>query len=486
MKKKRLLLSNGLLELTELWDGRLILGEIRYGTAQKNEMRTAIYNSGIRYGVLETNLEVLAGGHKGQVPVARALLDEDPGKPWFHFEDGLNDTNFNTWLKHGRFENVDFIYRVKADERLMSLAQKPYRFLRFPNGEQEFLSDLADRDISIYSGENTYVNEQGTAVHALTDGYAHRTIYGMVSVYPGRRVKNIGKMHGRVEFENALFVEQDIRTGSSVLLPSNLVVMGMIRSSLIRVAGNISCEFGLDNQQMLDHAAIYAGQSILTQSVKDYAVWAGRYVIVKNSIKNSTVQAINSVVAPNIQNSEIRVGYKLFARDIGDRTHIYLGPEYVVDPNLKKIKNYNRQHEKKLYDSFLKLEEKQAELEFTRKKALQHLAKLNKMSRASISSDVLLGRFFATMEELQADLIKEIEKCESNLSIYQEEQRQLSFYDQQVRSNKQPEIIVAGRISPGCTIHAPQQTLRIHEDMEHVSITLNTVNGTVNVNPLDH
>jgi len=484
VKKKRLLLSNGLLELTELWDGRLVLGEIRYGSAKKSEMRGSIYKSGIRYGLIESNLALLESGHKGQIPLAKATLEEDPGKAWFHFEDALNESNFSSWLKHGSFDNVDFSYPVKADERLMSLTQRPFRYLRYPNGEQEFISDLADRDISIYAGENTYVNDQGTAVHAVMDGYAHRTIYGTVSVYPERRVKNIGKMHGAVEFDNTLIVEQDIRSGSRVTLPSNLIVNGMIRSSHVHVAGNITCSFGFDNQQMIDHSTIYAGQSILAGVIKDYPVWAGMFIFVRKKIDHATVQAINSIVAPVISASEIRVGCKLYTRTIENRSHIYLGPDYVVDPNLKNIKNYHRQHEKKLFDSFIRLDEKQLELEFTKKKALQHLAKLNKMSRASISSDVMLGRFFVTMEEELKALNDEIEKCRSNLSVYQEEQRQLSFYEQQTRTNKQPEIIVTGRIEPGCVIYAPHHTLRVHESLEHVSITLDPVSGILNVSPL--
>ncbi len=484
VKKKRLLLTNGLLEVTELWDGRVVMGEIRYGSAKKSELKTSIHNNGYRYGILESSLDMLEAGHKGQIPIAKAQLDEDPGRPWFHFEDALNDSNFNSWIEHGNFDSIDFTYPVKKDERLMSLSQRPYRFLRFPNGEQEFISDLADRDISIYSGENTYVNDQGSAVHALIDGHAHRSIYGTVAVYPLRKVKNIGKMHGRVEFENTLEVEQDVRSGSRISIPSNLIVHGVIRSSNIYVAGNVTAEFGLENMQKLDHSRVYAGQSIFTNSIKHYPVWAGMFIMVRQSIEHSTVQAINSIVAPVINSSEIRVGTKLFCRNIDKRTQIYLGPDYVVDPNLKNIKNYHRQHEKKLFDAFMRLDEKQLEVEFTKKKALSHLAKLNKLSKSSISSDVLLSRFFVNIEEDLQKFRMEIEKCQDTLLVYQEELRQLNFYHSHTRTDKKPEIVVVGKLSPGCTIYAPHQTLRVREVMEHVSISLNQSSGTLEVKPL--
>ena len=108
MLKKRVELKNGLLLATELWDGKLILGEMRYGQGTKIEMRQALINEGYRYGIIESSLDLLESGQKGQIPIALAFTDEDPGKPWFHFEDALNDQNFTSWIENGSFDLVDF------------------------------------------------------------------------------------------------------------------------------------------------------------------------------------------------------------------------------------------------------------------------------------------------------------------------------------------------------------------------------------------
>ncbi|KAA3617651.1 MAG: DUF342 domain-containing protein [Calditrichaeota bacterium] len=484
MSKKRIELNNGLLLATELWDGKLILGEIRYGTAKKSEMRPAMLKKGYRFGLLDSSFDLLESGQKGQVPIALAYLDKDPGKPWFHFEDALNDDNFNSWLKSGSFDSIDFSYPVKAGERLLSLSQTPFSYLRHPNGEKQFLAEISDDNIGLYAGENTTLNAQNNAIESEVDGYAHRTIYGTVSVYPLKDVKNIGKMHGRVEFDNALEVEQDIRSESIVTLPSNLMVNGLIRSANIRVGGNITCHFGFDNMQKLEMARIYAGQSIFTNQIIGYPVWAGMYVIVQQSIERSTIQCMNSLVSPLISASEIRVGSKIYTRNIDKSSQIFLGPNYVVDPNLKNIKNYHKQHERKLFDLYLDLEDQQRELEFTKKKALGHLAKLNKMAKASISSDVLLNRFFVNMQDLHEKYNATLEKCDRTLSIFEDEKKQLSFYETHTRDDKNPEIIVTGKISSGCVIHAPHQTLRIRESLNHVSIRLVEENGTLEVNSL--
>jgi uncharacterized protein (DUF342 family) len=484
LSKKRIELKNGLLLATELWAGKLILGEIRYGTAKKTEMRSGLIKKGYKYGLLDESLDLLESGQKGQVPIALAYLDKDPGKPWFHFEEALNDDNFISWLKSGSFDSVDFSYPVKAGDRLLSLSQTPYSYLRHPKGEKQFLKELKDENIELYAGENTVLNRQKNAIESEVDGYAHRTIYGTVSVYPLKEVKNIGKMHGRVEFDNALKVEQDIRSESIVTLPSNLIVNGLIRSANIRVGGNITCHFGFDNLQRLEMANIYAGQSILANQIIGYPVWAGMYIIVQQSIENSSVQCMNSLVAPLISNSEIKAGSKVYSKNINKSSQIYLGPSYVVDPNLKSIKNYHKQHKKKLFDMYHDLEDQQRDLEFAKKKALGHLAKLNKISKASISSDVLLSRFNVNIKDLLDRYNSSVEKCERTLSTFEDEKKQLSFYETQTREDKNPEIIVTGKISSGCIIHAPHQTLRIHESLERVSIRLITETGTLEVNSL--
>ncbi len=485
MIKKRLNLRNGLLEVTELWDGKILLGELRYGQARKNEMSDAIYKAGYRYGVLDSSLDMLEKGHHGQIPIALTTIDEDPGKAWFHFEDGLNDENFKSWMKNGNFNSINFLYPVKKGERLFSLVEAPYRFIRFPNGRKEFISDLSGENINIYCGENTHVNMQGNAIVADIDGFAHRTIYGQVSVLPGRTVKNIGKMHGHIEFENCLTVEQDIRSESSVTLPSNLNVNGLIRSAKVHVAGNIHSEFGMDNSEKVDTAKIYAGQSIYTAYISHYSVWAGMYIIVQKNISYSRLHCMNSLVAPVIAGSEIYIGGRLFAREIKDGSQIYLGPEYVMDPGLKRIKSFNKQHEKKLFDLFLRLEEHQREIEFTKKKALGHLAKLKRFSKASISSDMLLNRFYTNMRESLDKFSKEVAQCEQALAIFEDEKRQLVFYDAHTRDRSEPEIIITGKIDTGCAIYAPKQTLRIHEPMENISVKLNMMNGTLIVAPIE-
>ncbi|MCB0281017.1 MAG: DUF342 domain-containing protein [Calditrichae bacterium] len=484
MEKKRIELKNGLLLATELWNGKLILAEIRYGQGTKTEMRNALLNAGYNFGLIESSLDLLESGQKGQIPIALAYVDEDPGKPWFHFEDALNDKNFNSWIESGSFDNVDFSYPVQQGDRLMSLAEVPYSFMRYPAGDKEFLKNLDGNSLEMYAGENTKYNIQKNAIESEIDGFAHRTIYGMVSVYPLMTVKNIGKMHGKVEFENALEVEQDVRAESVIVIPSNLIVKGLIRSSYIRVGGNINCAFGFDNLQKSDVAKIYAGQSIFTISILHYTVWAGMYVICQNTIESSNIQAMNTIVAPVIANSEIKVGSKLYCRDIERGTQIYLGPDYVIDPNLKNIKNYHNQHEKKLYDLYLSLEEQQRELEFTKKKAIGHLAKLSKMSKASISSDVLLNRFYINMKDGLRRYNEAIENCKQTLDSFEDERKQLNFYETHTRDAKVPEITVTGRISAGCAIYAPHQTLRIREPLERVSIKLDKDKGTLDIKPL--
>jgi len=483
--KKRLNLRSGLLEVTELWDGKILLGELRYGQALKTELRDAIYIAGYHYGILDSSLDMLEKGHHGQIPIALTSIEEDPGKVRFHFEDSLNDGNINSWIKSGNFSSVNFLYPVNKGDKLLSIIESPYRFIRYPTGQKKVVGNLSDGNISTYCGENTGVDVLENVIVSESDGYAHRTIYGQVSVYTGRTLKNIGKMHGDVEFDNCLIVEQDIRSRSSVTLPSNLKVCGLIRSALVHVAGNIHSEFGMDNSEKVDSAKIYAGQSIMTSYISHYSVWAGTYIVAQKSISYSEVHCMNSLVSPVISGSEIYVGGRLFVRDVIKGSQIYLGPEYVVDPGLKRIKNYNRQHEKKLFDLFMRLEEHQREIEFAKKKAMGHLAKLRRFSNASISSDMLLNRFYKNMRTSLDKLKNEILQCEKALQVFEDEKRQLVFYDAHANDRIESEIIITGKIESGCAIYASHQTFRVHETLEHISVKLNMINGTLSIAPIE-
>lgn len=483
--KKRIELKNALLVVTELWDGRLVLGELEYGESKKAEMRVALAKAGYNFGIIDTSLEMLQNGQKGQMPIALAFLNEDPGKPWFHFEDALNTANFDEWLRTGNIATVDFTYPVKKDERLLTLSESPFQYLRYPNGKIERLdNNTARTEISLFSGENTTVNETNNAILATCDGVANRTIYGRVSVYPVKTIKNIGKMHGKVEFDSALEVEQDIRSESHVTIPSNITVNGLVRSAYLRVGGNIMCEYGLDNMNKVDMARIYAGQSIYSNQILHYKVWAGMFIIIRKSIEMSDIQCMHSIVAPLIRGSEVRVGSKLFARNIDKGSQIYLGPTYVIDPSLKAISNYHRQHEKKIFDLNLDIESQQRELAFTKKKALTHLGKLNKMAKSNIASDMLLHRFYANMQKALEGYNESVNLYEETVSSYDDEHKQLAFYETHNGGNKDSEIIITGKIGTGCVIHAPNESYRIRETMSKLSIKLKPESGTLDIKPL--
>jgi len=483
MVKKRILLSNSTLVVTELWEGKLVIGELQFGSASKKEIQRALAEKGYEHGILEHCIDLLQNGHKGQIPIALANIEEDPGKPFFHFEKELNDENFDNWIKEGSFDNLNITYPVKAGDTLLTLSQKPYQYLRYPDGRKEYIADLETTNINFYAGENTKLRHDGEAIIAKTDGYAHRSIYGTVSVYPEHILKNIGKMHGRVELESAVRVEQDVRTESQLITPSSVIVEGLIRSSNVRSGGNIYCAFGLDNSQRLDSARIHAGQSLFASSIVGYNVWVGHYCIVQNNIDHALVQCMNSMVAPVISGSEIRIGNRLFTRQL-ERSTIYLGSDHVMDPNLQTVKRFHQQHEKRLFDLFLFLDEQQRDLDFTRKKALNHLAKLNKVARGNIASDILLNRFYINMKDGLAHYRELLEKTKSTLNEFADEKRQLAFYETHTKKETSPEIIVTGKIGNGCAIISSNETFRVREPMENVSIRLNRSTKTLEIKPL--
>lgn len=482
--KKVITLNNGSLEVIELWDKKLLLGEILDGYTTRDELKAVLAGEGYSYGLLEKCIELLEKGYVGQIPVALAYLEDEAGKLWYHFEKAVNNDIFLKWLKAGKVDELNLLYPVKKDDRLVSLSQPPINLLRYPNGGKEILKELSERSISLYIGENTALDSTSNSLIAKIAGSAHRNIYGVVSAYPIKSFKSIGKIHGKIRYENALEIEDDIKRESNVVLPSNLLVRGMIRSAFVKVEGNIQSGIGFDNSNKTKNASISAGQSIFTTMIRSYDVWAGMYIIVRNTIENSNVQCMDTIFAPCISKSEIRVANKLYVRDITYSSQIYLGPYYVKDPELKSFKNYHLQHEKRLEDLGRQIEEQIRILEGERLKVNSRINRLNSVSKDSISSDLPLKRFYHNLKHKLDQVISQIDDYKKTMYIYEEEKLQLSFYDSHLHNENNPEIIVFGKLSSGTVIIAPNQKLKIGNQLSQVSIKLDKKSGALKIEKL--
>jgi len=485
MQKKTVELKTGKLDLVLLRDGKLVLGEYIGEKTYKFELIKSLKRAGITNGYIENCLSMIEGGVTGQLPVAQAFIEDEPGSVSFPFEQNFSAEVLKNCVKTGRFENLDLLQSVGKGEKVLSITSSPQTVLKYPNGNNEQLKKLNTQDISYYASVNTKVNEDNKSIISEIDGCASRTVYGDVSVFQLSKVKSIGKAHGKIYYESALNVEADIRSESDVDTTSNLIVRGMIRASKIEAGGNIQCGFGLDNPKKLEIGKVKAGQSLFTSSIRNYKVWAGKYVVAKSSIEHSNVQCLHTIATPLIKASEIRVGNKLYVHNVMDGSRIFLGSYFVKDTGIENILNYHAQHEKRLTDIETEISFIKERLLHERANSIKQITKLKRISPQMIPKDVFLNKYYINQVNGLKDLGQKIDQYVKQNSIITQDKLRLSFYEQQFKNDLPVEMIVTGTLSAGTIITAPNEILRIKSTLTRVSVKLDEVTGKISVDKID-
>ncbi len=482
--KKIIKLKNGAVELTILRDGSLILAESKRGYIAEKELKIALNAAGYSYGLIEQSIKELENGKKGQILLATTCSQNEAAGIWNHSGEIPGKKKYIEILETGRFNFSDISFQVQKDERLQTITTTPKTILRYPDGRKKQLKELGIEGVGKLCGSNTRLGVQSKSIISDIDGSLHISIYGIVSVYPEKTYTNVGKVHGKLIDQNALIVEGDVTPGSYIEIPSNLKANGYIKSSVLEVGGNIICHFGIDNQRNLDNCSIQAGQSVFTTLIRNYPVWSGSVIIASNKIEKSKVQCLGTVATPVVSDSEIRVGNKLYVKDIVDGSDIYLGNEFVENEELKSRKNYNVQHKNRLIDIENSIIEEQSVLDSNRKKVLTQINKLRKISTNVFSSDMVLNRFLISISEGHGKINRMISDYESALQLYEKKHLELSFFEQQLQCDLEPEIHVIGRIEPGVIINAPNQILKVNEEYKNVSIKVDKMRGILKIQPL--
>ena len=485
MKKVTIELNNGTLEVSSLRDGKLLVGKYQGAKTNKLELLKALKKAGISTGYNLNAISMLANGSTQELPIAEAVIEDLPGEVNYPFEKIFSREEILKSVKTGQFENANYMQYVNEGQQLISVKSSPQTVIRFPDGKTVNLGKTEEQDLSYYTAENTSIDHENHTINANIEGCASKNTYGEVFVFPVTKVKSIGIAHGKVYFESAMEVEADIRNESDVETTSNIDVNGMIRGSYIRARGNVQGGFGLDNHKKLDVGIIEAGQSVFTTAIRNYKVWAGKYVIARTSIDNSIVQCLGTVVTPTIRSSEIRVGNKLYVRNIEGPSRIYLGAYYVEDSQRKDVLNFHEQHEKRLIDIETELAFVKERLLHERKNSIAQLNKLKRVSPQMIPNDMLLNKFYNNQVSALNDLKIKIEQYENQGRLIAQEKKRIALYEQQFKADPPLEVVITGTISAGSSIIAPNDKLMISSNLTNVSIQMNESTGKIIVEKLD-
>jgi len=472
VEKKSVDLKYTSLELTELWDSRIVLGELKYGESDRDEIRNALKSVGYTSGIQDNCIDALLKGSTEQIPVALAYTVDEAVNLHYHFDFYLDDDVIERWITTRQIDEIDLSFPVKKYDPLLTFSQPPRTVLIYPNGRKKVLRTRDDCTVGLFQGKNSIPDSDPTVLISEIDGFAHRDLYGKVSVYPIKTYPNLGRIHGLIDDDSAIQIERDVTKGSQIITPSNLAVGGLIRGSHIEVEGNLKTRHGLDNSLKEENASITAGQSIYTSFIQSYQVWAGMYIIVNKMIDKSKVQCLNTIITTDIKQSEIRVSKKLFVMNISNNCIIYLGPSYLSDAAFRARKNIHIQHAKRISDIEAHLEDQKLLLSSERQKAMGHLSKLNKLSKNLIASDELLNRIYYNLEQGIKNVDQKIVEYEEAQEVYEREKFQINYYKSQLNGFENPEIRVYGQLEQGTKIMTPNDFLKIKDTVENVSIKI--------------
>jgi len=484
MKKQQAELNSGLFEQTVLKDGKLVLGEYKGARTNSHEIKKTMMRLGIKYGFLESFLSLMESGTAGQIPIAQAFIEDEPGELKYHFKTSWDYEDAQHLLESGSFETINLVQHVGGNDLLVSLLKTPSTVLKYPDGRKEILHEHSDGDVHYYLGENVRLGRDINTIVSNIDGIAMRDVFGVVSVLPAVRVNSIGKGHGLVSYEKGLHVQNDIRTGSEVQAAGSIYVGGLIRSASVEAEGSVQSNYGIDNPSQKDTGKVEAGQSVYSSFIRNCRVTANGFVLIKGYIDRSRVQSLDSIIVPVIRSSVIRTGRKLFVNNIEAGCTIYLGPYFMKDTKYGETKNFHNQHLKRMLDLENDVTSIIERIKYEKGLALNQLKKLKKISPEAIPNDTILNRFYRNLISADRELNAGIERYEKQIDRLSEERMRLSFYERQYHEEGNAEIICLGSIAEGTVITGPNETITLDKTLENVSIKMDSSGGKLDIHPL--
>ncbi len=481
MKKNVMDLADGKLKLHFLRDGKLVLGKYTGAPVSKKDLISALQKLGVVSGYIDNSISLVSNGSYIQLPIAKAIVEEEPGKLDFPFMTKRDAGFFLQFITTGRPIANDISEYVNKDQTLVRILENSKRILKMPDGKRSILGELEKQDLFNYAGTNTYINEELNTVHAATDGIAHKNQYGTVTVSPATQVKSIGKAHGKVYYEASLTVTADIRSESEVESTSNIIVNGMIHSSTIHSGGNVQAKFGLDNIKKIDKSMIRAGQSVFSTTIRNYKVFAGEDVLASTLIQDSIVKALCTVASPRIKDSDISVGGTVYVRHIEGKSRIYLGSYFVNESDTNSPFKYFKQHEKRLNDLDTEIHYLKDRLLHDKQMIINQFKKLKRLNGEYTPEDIHLSRFYKNQTEALNQLKKKIKQYEEQIQVVLRDRMRVSYYEKQFLDREPVRLIVKGNISSGTVIHAPGDKIVINEMLSDVTIFADPFSGKLKI-----
>ncbi|MFC1484397.1 FapA family protein [Candidatus Neomarinimicrobiota bacterium] len=467
--------------------GQLVVGQRTKGDLSPADILSALGEYGVCHGRIFENIDYLAAGTDGEVPLASAVFIQIPVQT----RSALFDIPFfRNLLKTGSMDGIDEIevtFPVKAGDTLAEIEEPPKAVMRNPGGEVKVLKTFEYFDPELICGNNTALDDSGTKVLAKVDGYAHRTIHGTIVVYPGENMPAIGKIHARVAKKCAITVDLDVDTESRIKLPSSLMIDGNILGAEIDVAGNVHLSMDTKIPANYENSIIRAGQSVRGRILCDSTIKAGAHVIAVRELRNCQVECMDSVVAREIADSTIAVGNCVIAENITGNTQIKLisnGDMLDLDHKQAGLND--------LMNRIQVLEEDLNENIYTWDKSKQSLSEIARRIQKSSYSKEQVGKAREALSQLYVSLGTTLSGFEGIYGQFRQLSHQISKESLDLDHLKylhdvheDPSVTVLGTAEAGLRIKGPVNEISLREPKSRVRFSLDPFTSFLSEHPLE-
>lgn len=306
------------------------------------EMREALKNAGIFYGIKDEALDLLERRPQFRTPV---LVAEGiaPYNGLNSIVEFLFQTEFATQpLEVKSNGSVDF----KSASRIQSVsAGQPVANILPPQTGKEGRTvtgkllpakDGAVQEIPL--GSNVKFSADKTQIIATADGQA-TLVKGVVSVETIFIVD--GNLRNHVDFLGTVLIKGDIEDGYDVKAQGDIFISGSVGRSKLTAGGDIFVDRGIngDISEKQQQVFVKCGKSLWASFIQNCYAEAGEFVIVSDGIVNSAIIASQKVLCKGrraaIVGGNVRAGDEINAVALGSASGTLTRLEVGADPKVK-------------------------------------------------------------------------------------------------------------------------------------------------------
>jgi hypothetical protein len=343
----------------------IILGPAaKHPPVSENELRGELEKAGVVIGIKDDIIPLLAreGKPDEKVCVAEgtAPVPAKDGRVEYFFDfESMGKPRMD---EQGRadFKNINLFVNVKPGGKLAKIHPP------VPGTDGKAVTGVAvkpapGKPASLLPGQNAVLSKDDPSVIEAAAEGAVAVRDGRISVEPVMEIPGgVDYATGNIDFNGALTIRGDVKSGFSVKAAGSLVVLGVVEDASLRAGGDISVQMGCVGT---GKGSVEADGSVFVRFAERQKLAAQRDVVAGDYLLNCAVRAGNAVKAVEksglILGGEITatnsVAAKIIGNEQGVETRITVGYSDEVLAKLRELDGREKQaveNQKKVQKGF--------------------------------------------------------------------------------------------------------------------------------------